>query len=97
MSVIAFDTEQISAIAAATAAHQGEWDAIWAGVQARLGGVVSEALDVLTGAGLQERTARYQQKTALYTQQLAARAQATSTIAAIAEQTGYAMVKALSG
>lgn len=97
MSVIAFDTEQISDIAAATQAHQGEWDAIWHGVQNKLGGVVSDALDALTGSSLQERTISYQQKSALYTQQLQARAQATSTIATIAEQTGYSMVKTLSG
>lgn len=97
MSVIAFDTEQITAIAAATAAYQTEWDAIWKSVETRLGGVVSDALDALTGAGLQERAAGYHQKTAMYTQQLTARAQATGHIAAIAEQTGYSMVKTLSG
>ncbi|WP_106848893.1 hypothetical protein [Blastococcus sp. Marseille-P5729] len=97
MSVIAFNTEQIADIAAATQAHQGEWDAIWNGVQNKLGGVVSDALDALTGSSLQERTFSYQQKTAVYTQQLMARAQATSNIATIAEQTGYSMVKTLSG
>ena len=97
MSVISFDTAQIAEIAASTQAHQGEWDAIWNGVQSKLGGVVSEALDALTGASLQDRTVSYQQKTSLYTQQLAARAQATSNVASIAEQTGYAMVKTLSG
>lgn len=97
MTTIAFNTEQIAEIAASAQAHQGEWDAIWNGVQAKLSGVVSEALDALTGSSLQERTASYQQKTAIYTQQLIARAQATSNIAAIAEQTGYSMVKTLTG
>lgn len=97
MTTIAFNTEQITEIAASTQAHQGEWDAIWNGVQAKLSGVVSEALDALTGSSLQERTTSYQQKTAIYTQQLMARAQATSNIAAIAEQTGYSMVKTLTG
>ena len=97
MSVIAFNTEQIVDIASATQAHQGEWDAIWQGVAAKLGGVVSDALDVLTGSSLQERTTSYHQKTALYTQQLLARAQATSNIAMIAEQTSSSMIKTLSG
>lgn len=97
MSVIAFNTEQIHDIAASTQAHQGEWDAIWNGVRSKLGGVISEALDALTGSSLQERTASYQQKTALYTQQLVARSQATTNIATIAEQTSYSMVKTLSG
>ena len=66
-------------------------------MQSRLGGVVSDALDALTGASLQERTVSYQQKTALYTGQLQARAQATSTIASIAAETSASMVKTLSG
>ena len=45
MTTIAFNTEQIAEIAASAQAHQGEWDAIWNGVQAKLSGVVSEALD----------------------------------------------------
>lgn len=97
MSVIAFNTEQIADIANATQAHRGEWDAIWNGVRAKLGAVISEALDAATGLSLEDRTMSYHQKSDLYTQQLLTRAQATSTIGQIAEQTGYAMVKTLAG
>lgn len=97
MPVIAFNTEQIADIANATHAHRGEWDAIWNGVRAKLGAVVDEALDAATGLSLQDRTIGYHQKSDLYTQQLLARAQATSTVGQIAEQTGYAMVKTLTG
>lgn len=97
MSLIYFNTAQIVDIASATQTHRGEWDAIWNGVRAKLSGVVGEALDAATGMSLEERSVRYHQKTDIYTQQLLARAQATSKIAQIAEETGYAMVKTLSG
>lgn len=97
MTVIAFDTEQIADIASATQAHRAEWDGIWNAVRAKLGAVVSEALDVATGLSLEDRTVSYHQKSDLYTQQLLARAQATSTIGQIAEDTAVAMVKALTG
>lgn len=97
MTLIKFDTEQISAIASATLAHQGEWDAIWQDVKTKLSGVVSDALDAATGMSLEERSARYSQKTSMYTQQLMSRAAATSQVASIAEQTNIAMVKTLTG
>lgn len=97
MSVIAFNTEQIAEIANATQAHRAEWDAIWSAVKAKLGGVVADALDAATGCSLEDRTMSYHQKSDLYTQQLLARAHTTSTIGQIAEETGYAMVKTLTG
>lgn len=97
MTLIKFDTDQITAIASSTLAHQGQWDAIWEGVRTKLTGVVSEALDVATGMSLEERSARYHQKTSIYSQQLMARATATSQVGMVAQQTNAAMVKALTG
>ncbi|WP_134323911.1 hypothetical protein [Cumulibacter soli] len=97
MPLIAFNTEHIADIANATQAHRSEWDAIWNGVRSKLGDVISEALDAATGLSLDERTVSYHQKSDLYTQQLLARAQATASIGQIAQDTGIAMVKTLSG
>lgn len=97
MPVIAFNTEQITEIATATQAHRAEWDSIWNAVKTKLGSVVGEALDAATGCSLEDRTTSYHQKSDLYAQQLLARAQATSTIGQIAEETGAAMIKTLTG
>lgn len=97
MTLIEFNTEQISELATTTLRYQQQWDDIWNGVRTRIGATVSSDLDALTGLSLQERSANYAAKTAQYVHLLQARAQATSRIGSIAAQTNVQMAKVIRG
>ena len=96
-SYIEFRTEDISQIAQVTLNSQSQWDQIWEGVRSRLSGVVSEALDALTGASLDDRTQRYHQRTQLYTADLTGQHNAVRNVGDIATDTNQQMTRVIAG
>ena len=54
------NTGQIADIGSQTLNQRSQWDAIWESARARISATASEALDVATGGGLQERNDEYQ-------------------------------------
>lgn len=92
-----FRNEDIGNIAQITQNSQGDWDRIWEDVRARLSGVVSEALDALTGASLEDRTARYHQRTQQYTADLNSQHLAVRNVGTIAADTNVQMSRVIAG
>jgi hypothetical protein len=94
---IEFKNEDIVTIATATRNAQTDWDRIWEGVRSRLSGVVSEALDALTGSSLDDRAARYHQRTAQYTADLNTQHVAMNNVASISADTNQQMSRVIAG
>ncbi|WP_433062461.1 hypothetical protein [Dactylosporangium sp. CS-033363] len=94
---IEFKNEDISTIANVTRNSQADWDRIWEGVRGKLTGVVSEALDALTGASLEDRTARYHQRTAQYTADLNSQHLAVNNVGSISADTNQQMSRVIAG
>jgi hypothetical protein len=94
---IEFRNEDIASIAQITQNSQGDWDRIWEGVRTRLSGVVSEALDGLTGASLEDRTTRYHQRTTQYTADLNSQHVAVRNVGSISADTNVQMSRVISG
>jgi hypothetical protein len=94
---IEFKNEDIVNIASVTKSSQADWDRIWEGVRSRLTGVVSEALDALTGSSLEDRTARYHQRTAQYTADLNSQQVAVNNVASISADTNQQMSRVIAG
>jgi hypothetical protein len=94
---IEFKNEDIVNIASVTKSSQADWDRIWEGVRSRLTGVVSEALDALTGSSLEDRTARYHQRTAQYTADLNSQQVAVHNVASISADTNQQMSRVIAG
>jgi hypothetical protein len=94
---IEFKNEDIVNIASVTKSSQADWDRIWEGVRSKLTGVVSEALDALTGSSLEDRTARYHQRTAQYTADLNSQQVAVNNVASISADTNQQMSRVIAG
>ncbi|WP_426512637.1 hypothetical protein ACPPVO_19575 [Dactylosporangium sp. McL0621] len=94
---IEFKNEDIVSIASVTKNSQADWDRIWEGVRSKLTGVVSEALDALTGSSLEDRTARYHQRTAQYTADLNSQQVAVNNVASISADTNQQMSRVIAG
>ncbi|WP_433220627.1 hypothetical protein ACQP00_18350 [Dactylosporangium sp. CS-047395] len=94
---IEFKNEDIATIASVTGNSQADWDRIWEGVRSKLTGVVSEALDALTGASLEDRTARYHQRTAQYTADLNSQKMAVHNVGSISSDTNQQMSRVIAG
>jgi hypothetical protein len=94
---IEFKNEDIVNIATVTKNSQADWDRIWEGVRGKLTGVVSEALDALTGASLEDRTTRYHQRTAQYTADLNSQQVAVNNVASISADTNQQMSRVIAG
>jgi preprotein translocase subunit SecD len=94
---IEFKNEDIVSIANVTRNSQADWDRIWEGVRSRLSGVVSEALDALTGSSLEDRTAKYHQRTQQYTADLNSQHVAVNNVASISADTNQQMSRVISG
>ncbi|GAA3283514.1 MULTISPECIES: hypothetical protein [Dactylosporangium] len=96
-SYIEFKNEDIANIANITGNSQADWDRIWEGVRTRLNGVVSEALDALTGSSLDERSAQYHAKTQQYTADLNQQKVAVHNIGNISVDTNQQMSRVIAG
>jgi hypothetical protein len=66
-------------------------------VRSRLSGVVSEALDALTGSSLEERTTLYHQRTQQYTADLNSQHLAVRNIGTISADTNAQMSRVIAG
>jgi hypothetical protein len=96
-SYIQFNNEEIGSIAQITLNSQSDWDRIWEGVRTRLSGVVSEALDALTGSSLEDRSAQYHQRTQQYTADLNSQHLAVRNIGTISADTNVQMSRVIAG
>jgi hypothetical protein len=94
---IEFKNDEIVNIANATRNSQADWDRIWQGVRTRLSGVVSEALDALTGSSLEERSVQYHNRTTQYTTDLNQQQTAVTNIGSIATDTNQQMGRVIAG
>ncbi|MEU7872404.1 hypothetical protein [Dactylosporangium sp. NPDC049140] len=94
---IEFKNDDIVNIASVTKNSQADWDRIWEGVRSKLTGVVSEALDALTGSSLEDRAARYHQRTAQYTADLNSQQVAVNNVASISADTNQQMSRVIAG
>lgn len=96
-SYIEFKNEDIGNIASTTRTSQSEWDDLWNSVKTRLGSVVSEALDALTGSSLEDRSARYHQRTQQYTSDMNLQHVAMTNIQNISAETNTSMARTIAG
>ena len=96
-SYIEFNNEDIANIAHITQNSQADWDRIWEEVRTRLSGVVSEALDALTGTSLDDRTTRYHQRTQQYTADLNSQHNAVRNVGTISADTNVQMSRVIAG
>ena len=94
---IEFKNEDIGNIAQVTQGSQADWDRIWNDVRTRLSGVVSAALDALTGSSLEDRTARYHQRTQQYTADLNSQHLAVRNVGTISADTNVQMSRVIAG
>ncbi len=94
---IEFKNEDIDNIAQITMSSQSDWDQVWEGVRTRLSGVVSEALDALTGSSLEDRSARYHQRTQQYTGDLQSQHAAVRNVGTISADTNVQMARVIHG
>ena len=94
---IEFKNEDIANIAQVTQGSQADWDRIWNDVRTRLSGVVSEALDGLTGSSLEDRTTRYHQRTQQYTADLNSQHLAVRNVGTISTDTNQQMTRVIAG
>jgi hypothetical protein len=94
---IEFKNESIGDIAAITNTQQGQWDEIWNGVRTRLSGLVSDALDALTGSSLDDRSAQYHQKSQQYSSDMNLQHVAMNNIRSISEETNNNMARVIAG
>jgi len=94
---IEFRNEDIASIASITQTSQGDWDRIWEDVRTRLSGIVSEALDALTGSSLEERTALYHQRSQQYTADLNSQQLAVRNVGQISVDTNQQMSRVIAG
>lgn len=97
MSIMEFNTDDITHIAAATRGHQQQWDDIWNGVRSKLSATVASALDSTTGGSLDQRTQEYHRKTTQYTEQLNGQHTAVTRVGNIATDTNDQMAKTIRG
>jgi preprotein translocase subunit SecD len=94
---IEFKNDDIANIAQITRSSQADWDRIWEGVRARLSGIVSEALDALTGSSLEDRSAQYHQRTQQYTADLNSQQVAVTNVGQISADTNQQMARVIAG
>jgi hypothetical protein len=94
---IEFKNEDIANISQVTQGSQADWDRIWNDVRTRLSGVVSAALDALTGSSLEDRTTRYHQRTQQYTADLNSQHLAVRNIGTISADTNVQMSRVIAG
>ena len=94
---IEFKNDDIANIAQVTQGSHADWDRIWNDVRTRLSGVVSQALDALTGSSLEDRTARYHQRTQQYTADLNSQHLAVRNVGTISADTNVQMSRVIAG
>jgi hypothetical protein len=94
---IEFKNEDIANIAQVTQGSQADWDRIWNDVRTRLSGVVSEALDGLTGSSLEDRSTRYHQRTQQYTADMNSQHLAVRNVGTISADTNVQMSRVIAG
>jgi len=95
--LIEFKNEDISNIASITRTQQTDFDNVWETTRARLGNLVSQALDALTGSSLDERTVEYHQKTVQYSGDMGNQHNAMVNIGNISVDTNQQMSRVIRG
>jgi len=96
-SYIEFKNEDIGNIASTTRTSQTEWDEVWNTAKARLGSVVSDALDALTGSSLEDRSLQYHQRSQQYTSDIQLQHVAMTNIGNISAETNSNMARVIAG